>query len=117
MIIDDFDHGHLNSRGRVRLLGSPCKRYDRVAFGDDLLKFEELISGNETGELFADFEQYELVQFGHLLRNKLITQWYSIGTEHDSIRAARKRIHQAEQLVNTMLGQSYLPRIQFLCSA
>ncbi|MGD9746634.1 MAG: metallophosphoesterase [Verrucomicrobiales bacterium] len=111
VIIDDFDHGHLNSRGRVRLLEALCKRYDRVViFGDDLLKFEELISGNETGELFADFEQYELVQFGHLLRNKLITQWYSIGTEYDSDpEQLGKRIHQAEQLVNTMLGQSYLP--------
>ncbi len=111
VIIDDFDHGQLNSRGRVRFLEALCKRYDRVVIlGDDLLKFEELISGNETGELFSDFEQFELVQFGHLLRHKLITQWYSIGTEYEADpEQLGKRIHQAEQLVNTMLGQSYLP--------
>ena len=111
IIVDDFDHSHLNSRGRVKLLEALCKRYDRVVIlGDDLLKFEELVSGNEAGEIFADFEQFELVEFGHLLRNKLITRWYSIGTEYESDpEQHERRIHQAEQLVNTMLGRDYLP--------
>ncbi len=111
VIIDDFDHGNLNSRGRIRFLEALCKRYDRVVIlGDDSLKFEELVSGSETGELFSDFEQFEIEQFGHLLRHKLITQWYSIGSEFDSDpQQLEKRIHHAEQLVNTMLGRSYLP--------
>lgn len=111
LIIDDFDHAALNSTGRLKLLEVAVKRYDRlVIFADDVIKLEEIAVHKEGGDVLTDFEQFEIVQFGHLLRSKLITQWYSIGSEYDTDQMELgKRIHLAEQMVSTMLGKNYLP--------
>ncbi|MEO7933106.1 MAG: metallophosphoesterase [Chthoniobacterales bacterium] len=111
LIVDDFDHGALNSAGRLKLLEVATKRYDRlVVFADDIIKLEELAVYKEGSDVLTDFEQFEIVQFGHLLRSKLITQWYSIGSEYDADPIELgKRIHIAEQMVSTMLGKNYLP--------
>lgn len=111
LIIDDLDHAALNSAGRLKLLEVASKRYDRiVVLADDIIKLEELAVHKEGCDVLVDFEQFEIVQFGHLLRSKLITQWYSIGSEYDADQMELgRRIHLAEQMVSTMLGKNYLP--------
>ena len=111
LIIDDFDHGALNSSGRLKLLEIATKRYGKlIVLADDIIKLEELAVHKEGSDVLADFEQFEIVQFGYLLESKLITKWFSIGSEYDSdpMELAR-RIHNAEQMVSTMLGKNYLP--------
>lgn len=111
LIIDDFDHGALNSSGRLKLLEIATKRYGKlIVLADDIIKLEELAVHKEGSDVLADFEQFEIVQFGYLLESKLITKWFSIGSEYDSdpLELAR-RIHTAEQMVSTMLGKNYLP--------
>ena len=111
LIIDDFDHCSLNSTGRLKLLEVAAKRYDRlVILADDIIKMEELAVHTEGGDLLTEFSQFEILQFGHLLRSKLVTQWYSIGREYDSDQLELgRRIHLAEQMISTMLGKNYLP--------
>lgn len=111
LIIDDFDHGRLNSKGRLKLLETLVSRYEKViVLGDDVLKLEELVAGKEGSDVLATFDHYEIIQFGHLLRSKLIAQWYSLGSEFVSDpQELAKRIHNAEQLITTMLGKNYLP--------
>jgi len=51
LVIDDFDHAHLNAIGRLKLLSIIHSRYERVfIFGDDVLKLEEIA----TGQLMYD---------------------------------------------------------------
>lgn len=111
LIIDDFDHCILNPTGRLKLLELVAQRYHRlVILADDIIKLEELAVHSEGGDLLTEFNQFEILQFGHLLRSKLVTQWFSIGSEYDSdpVELGR-RIHLAEQMVSTMLGKNYLP--------
>lgn len=111
LIIDDLDHSALNSAGRLKLIKVATSIYERViVFADDSIKLEELAVHSEASEALIGFDQYEILQFGHLLRSKLITQWHSLGREYDSDPAAlNRRIHLTEQLVSAMLGKNYLP--------
>jgi hypothetical protein len=111
IFIDDFDHVHLNAKGRLRLLEYLIGRYDKLyIFGDDVLKLEELAVGKDGAAVFPSFEQFEIVQFGHLLRNKLIEKWYSIGTEYvGDIEQVAKRVTEVERVITTLLGKNYLP--------
>lgn len=111
VIIDDYDHSRLNAKGRQRLLEVLLARYDRVVIlGDDILKMEEIASGSEGGDVLADFYQFEIIQFGHLLRSKLIGQWFSLGIEYEADQQeVEKRIHQTERLITSLLGKNYLP--------
>lgn len=111
LIIDDFDHSSLNSTGRLKLLEVAAQRYDRlVILADDTIKLEELAVHSDGGDILSDFNQFEILQFGHLLRSKLITQWFSIGREYESDQIELgRRIHLGEQMVSTMLGKNYLP--------
>jgi hypothetical protein len=111
LIIDDFDHSSLNSKGRLKLLEVAAQRYDRlVILADDVIKLEELAVHTGGGDVLTDFNQFEILQFGHLLRSKLITRWFSIGSEYESDQVELgRRIHLAEQMVSTMLGKNYLP--------
>lgn len=111
LIIDDFDHCSLNSTGRLKLLEVAAQRYERLLIlADDVIKLEELAVHSDGGDLLTEFNQFEILQFGHLLRSKLVTQWYSIGSEYESDQMELgRRIHLAEQMVSTMLGKNYLP--------
>ena len=111
IIIDDYDQARLNAKGRLKLLHNVCSRYDRVfIFGDDVLQMEEIASAKASGEVLADFDQFEIMQFGCLLRNKLIEQWYSLGSEYvANPEELAKKTHQAETLITALIGKNYLP--------
>ena len=111
LLVDDFDHASINSKGRLKLLEVLMRCFKRiVVFADDVVKLEEISLRNEGGSVLAGFEQFEVVQFGHLLRSRLITKWFSIGDEYVSDQSAlARRIYNAEQMVSTMLGKNYLP--------
>jgi hypothetical protein len=111
LLIDDFDHARLNPKGRLKLLRTLEARYDRIfVFADDVIKLEEMASGKESCDILADYNQFELVQFGYLLRSKLIEQWYSIGSEYvSSPEELLKKNHRAETLITSLLGKNYLP--------
>lgn len=111
LIVDDFDEAKLNAKGRLKLLDALTKRYERIIiFGDDVLKLEEVATAKKGGTVFASFEQLEILQFGYLLRSKLIEKWYSIGSEYvaDPYELQRRE-HQAEELITVLLGRNYLP--------
>lgn len=113
LIIDDFDHASVNAAGRLKLLQVASKRYGwLVVFADDILKLEEFAIRQEGGDIMTEFDQFEIMQFGHLLRSKLITKWYSLGSEYDADQVDLvRRINRAEQIVSTMLGKNYLPHL------
>jgi hypothetical protein len=111
VIIDDFDHAHLNLRGRLALLTTLTKHFGKlVVLGDDVIKLEEIASGTPGGTIFSDFDHFEIVQFGHLLRSKLIEKWYTVGSEYIlSQDELAKRTRDAELLITNLIGKNYLP--------
>ncbi len=110
IIIDDFEKA-LNPRGRGRFLDALCGRYERVfVLADDLLKLEELVTGDVKSPINDSFAQYQVQEFGHELRNKLIHAWYEIGSEYAADPVdLENRVCRAEALINDLLGRSYLP--------
>ncbi len=111
IIIDDFDHTGLNPAGRLKLLFNINKRYDRICvLGDEALRFEEIAYGELSNSSLSEYSQYELLEFGHFLRSKLIEQWYNLGSEYTADpQDLAKKIHNAEVLITSLIGRSYLP--------
>jgi Calcineurin-like phosphoesterase len=110
IIIDDFEKA-LNPRGRARFLEALTERYERVCvLADDLLKLEELLTGDVGWKTMGSFGQFQIQEFGHLLRNRLIHRWYEIGSEYVADPSELEdRVHRSELLINDLLGRSYLP--------
>ena len=82
LLIDDFDHARLNTKGKLKLLQSIAKRYSNVIiFADDVMWLTELASGEVTANLLTEFKQVKLTEFGYLLRSALIDKWYDVNVE------------------------------------
>jgi hypothetical protein len=111
VMIDDFDHARLNAKGRLRLLTTIHDRYEwLIIFGDDILKFEEIASGEAGSKVLHDYYEVEIVQFGHLLRSKLIDRWFNIGSEYVSnSEDVARQINDTEKLITALLGKNFLP--------
>jgi hypothetical protein len=111
LILDDFDHARLNAKGRLRLLSTIHGRYERLLiFADDIVKLEEIASGKTGSKVLHEYDQFEIMQFGHLLRSKLIDRWYSIGSEFVSNpEELARQVHGSEKLITALLGNNYLP--------
>jgi predicted MPP superfamily phosphohydrolase len=110
IIIDDFEKA-LNSRSRAKFLDALSGRYERICIiADDLLKLEELVTGEMGLQIDSNFAQFQMQEFGHLLRNKLIHRWYEIDSDYvNDLGELERRVHRAEILINELLGRSYLP--------
>lgn len=111
LIIDDFDHARLNAKGRLKLLGSLDARYDRICIlGDDLLKLQELTEASNAESSINSFQHFDLLEFGHKLRNQLIDQWYGLGSEYSSNpQELEQKTATAETTIDALLGKSFLP--------
>lgn len=111
VIIDDFDHARLNARGRLKLLGDLDKRYTRICIlGDDLLKLQEITEASNASSSINSYQHFDILEFGHKLRNELIEQWYSIGVEYSSNpQEVEQKVTHAETMIDGLLGKSFLP--------
>lgn len=111
LIIDDFDHARLNAKGRLKLLGGIDLRYDRICIlGDDLLKLQELTEAGNTDSSINNYQHFDLLEFGHKLRNELIEKWYGIGVEYSSHpQELERKTAAAETVIDALLGKSFLP--------
>lgn len=111
IVIDDFDHTKLNPKGRLTLLRNINARFERVCvLGDDALKFEEIAYGELNASVLSEYAQFELMEFGHFLRSKLIERWYNLGDEYTANpQDLAKKILHAENLITSLIGKSYVP--------
>ena len=111
LIVDDCDHARLNARGRLKLLANLDSRYDRICIlGDDLLKIQELTVPAVADASISNYQHFDLLEFGHKLRNQLIEQWYGIGVEYSSNpQELEQKTTAAETMIDALLGKSYLP--------
>ena len=73
-----------------------------------LLKFEEVTYSDLSASALSEYSQYELMEFGHFLRSKLIEQWYDLGSEYTAVPEdlARKTIY-AENIITVSWAQLF----------
>lgn len=112
IIVDDLDHAvDLGPKGRIKFLEKLHSDYSRVIiFGDDLLRIEEMASGQFASDSLQAFSHLELKEFGYVLRSELIDKWYAINAEYASdVEALDRKVREAEQLIDDMMRRSYLP--------
>ena len=113
IIIDDFDAAKLNLKGKRQLLDEACKRYNHIVLlSNGLIRFEELAEGSKDTSVVNSFSQFDISEFGHLLRDKLIERWFNIGIEFQGDpEEINQKIRAAENRINILLGNSYLPSV------
>ena len=113
LLIDDFDHARLNTKGKLKLLQSIAKRYSNVIiFADDVMWLTELASGEVTANLLTEFKQVKLTEFGYLLRSALIDKWYDVNVEYVlNPGQLSAKVETVERYIDDFLGRSYLPSV------
>lgn len=113
ILIDDIDKNPLkNQKAKGRFIKGICNYYKNLLFiGNELVTIEEIIADEETpGDLFSDFHQYEILEFNHSMRSKLIHRWYTLGRE-DFVTddETYKKIDNAMRSINIAMGQRIVP--------
>jgi GTPase SAR1 family protein len=115
VLIDDFDHSKLPRKARLALLEQIHKRFERVCiFTDESIRFEELREA-QFGKIFlTEYAQLQLLEFGMLLRTRIITKWVEVGSQFDlTTEELHRRITQYEFQIDHLLKQGYLPSLPF----
>ena len=115
VLIDDFDHSKLSAKARLALLEAIHKRFERVCiFTDESIRYEELREA-QFGKIFlAEYTQVQLLEYGLLLRTKIITKWVEFGGQYDlTTEEIHRRITQYEVQIDQLLKQGYLPSLPF----
>jgi predicted phosphodiesterase len=111
IIVDEFEEIPLNRGGKTVLCQWLRERYDYVLLlGGDLTQLEELIMDKESAKMLSGYVCYQIIEFGYLLRERLIEKWFSIGGRYtlDPDELAHQ-VKQAGYLVDTILGKNLVP--------
>lgn len=110
LIIDNFDKIKLNIKFTSELIKRICKVYKNIIIsGNDIVQIKEMLDKSDS-IIFENFKKYQLLEFGHLLRSRLIDKWNLLGankciSEAELIRSNDK----AQKIVNTIIGKNYVP--------
>ena len=112
VIIDDFNKTKLNPNYRIRFINNLREKYPNIIITvDDLFPVEEILYKNsKTESLMKNFKQYQILEFGHHLRHKLIETWMLLGQEqyiNDS--ELTKKIDYSTKIVDTIIGKNFVP--------
>lgn len=112
VIIDDFDRLKLVHRQRDKFFGLLQKFGGRtVLLANDLSsQIEELTEAEDKSDFLVGLPQYRIQEFGHVLREKLIQKWFSLGGE-DPERASTlaERLNRAHKILDTVIGKNFVP--------
>jgi Calcineurin-like phosphoesterase len=113
VLIDDFDHARLNTKGKIKLLQAIAARYTNVIiFADDVMWLTELVSGEVTANLLAEFKELKIAEFGYVLRSAIIDKWYDVNVEYVvNPEQLSAKVETVERYVDDFLGKSYLPSV------
>jgi hypothetical protein len=79
LLLDDFHKVQLNSKGQKLFLRFLASYFGRLfVFADDLFRIAELATEATEEAFLGSFEEYEIRQFGHQLRERLISTEFRI---------------------------------------
>jgi predicted MPP superfamily phosphohydrolase len=111
LVLDDFHAITLGTDSKLRLLRALKKRFGGiVAFGDDVVRIQELSARRGHEALFSEFKQYQILELGYVLREKLVEKWLSIGRDEAmSVMAQQAELKEYKRLIEVVLGKNLIP--------
>lgn len=113
ILIDDLDKNPLkNQKSKGKFIKALSEHYKNILLiGNELYAVEEILTDEVTsGDLFSEFIQYEILEFNHSLRHKLINRWYALGNEdYATDEEICKKIDNAMRSINIAMGQRIVP--------
>jgi len=101
----------LGSRSKSILLKNINKHFHNIIItANDMFQVEEIVFEEEQINVFDDYKQFKIQEFGHLLRSKLIEKWNILGQETyiDESELIRKT-DNAKNIVDSIIGKNLVP--------
>lgn len=113
VILEDFDQSAPTSKKRAEILDHLRSRFGQIIVtASDLFQIQDLLSGEQSSGTLK-FSKYEILPFGHVLRDQLIQKWLLLGSTLSDEEHAHKR-NQFRVQLNTILGNRLIPSYPFL---
>lgn len=112
LVIDDFNKTTLNSKYKHRFLTNLRQKYPNIILTvDDLFPVVEILyKDKDSNPLMKNSKQYQILEFGHQLRHKLIEKWLLLGQEQSLDEPElTKKIDYAKKIVDTIIGKNFVP--------
>lgn len=111
IVIDDFHGVSLNRRGKSALIRRLASQFGKIVIlGDESLRLEDISSRTREGALFDNFLEFQILELGRFLRDRVISKWITLGQEHEmpdeEIEAKQKQYANA---IDTVIGKSLVP--------
>ncbi|MDP0491720.1 MAG: metallophosphoesterase [Verrucomicrobiota bacterium JB023] len=113
VIVDNLHQSNLNVKGRLMLVSELGKIFGKsVIFGDQMMLVEQIANGVLTEKEISDYRKLSIKPFGRYLRRRLIRRWYFTGRDFSTPTEELERsIKSAENMIDTLLGRSFLPSV------
>lgn len=107
LVVDDFDASHMNAESRLSILKQWRERFGTVILtSDDSLVYQPSI--NEEG--LEGYRRFEILEFGHRQRDRLISKWISIGQDSMISEAELVALKDSRaRTINGLIGTSFIP--------
>lgn len=111
LIIDDFHNARINTKGKTILLEYINPQFcTLIIFGNELVRIDELLNKDSKAPSSFLFKHFEILEFNHTLKNKLIEKWLTIGREYEiDEKELALTIIKTEDILNTILGKNIVP--------
>lgn len=111
IIIDDFDKSKLNTKYKGIFLASLNEHFQNIVItANELFQIEKIVYSEGRNNVFVGYKQYKILEFGFVLRSKLINNWYTLGQEEVIERNELIRKHDsAKQIMDAVIGKNFIP--------
>ncbi|MDL2223634.1 metallophosphoesterase, partial [Bacteroidales bacterium OttesenSCG-928-M11] len=110
LIIDNFDRAGLNTKYKNILIKNITKSFENIfIIGNDLFTMQEIFD-DESESVYSEYQQYAVLEFGHLLRHKLINKWNTLGrVETIKEEELYKKNDECSKIINSIIGPNFIP--------
>lgn len=111
VIIDDFHLAKINLAGKEALIHRLFLQFGKIIIlGDESLRLEDISSRNRSGALFDGFIEFQILEFGRVLRDKVIARWIALGQQQEiSEQELQSRLKEYSHAIDTVLGKNLIP--------
>ena len=111
LVLDDFQAITLGTDSRARLLRNLRARFGGIiVFGDDVVRIQELSTRQAGQTLFADFKQYQILELGFVLREKITEKWLNVGRDESlPLGEHEAELREYTHKVEVVLGNNLIP--------
>ncbi len=110
ILIDDFNRIGLNTKGIKELIAVLYQLFNIVIIlADDYFKLQYIASKNNVKE-FLNMGNCSILDYGYLLRDRMIKKWYTIGREYSvSEKDLLEKCEKIGKLIDTVIGKGLVP--------